>query len=79
MKHIGIPKDSVARYEAALKADKSLVLAHGVADEVTKARDILQRAHPMEIAVHAAEHKPLALASGQIDSLAGKRSSSVLP
>ena len=54
---IGIPKDSVVKYEAALKADKFLVLAHGTSDEVTKDRDILQRTHPMEITLHATEHE----------------------
>jgi hypothetical protein len=58
---IGIPKDSVVKYEAALKADKFLVLAHGTADEVTKDRDILQRTHPMEIALHATEREQASL------------------
>jgi hypothetical protein len=53
---IGIPKDSIVQYEAALKADKFLVLAHGTADEVTKARGILQTTHPLDIISHAAEH-----------------------
>jgi hypothetical protein len=57
---IGIPKDSVVRYEAALKSDKFLLLAHGTADEVGKARDILQTTHPAEVAVHAAERGQLA-------------------
>ena len=52
---IGIPKDSVVQYEAALKADKFLVLAHGTADDVAKARGILQTTHPLDIATHAAE------------------------
>ncbi len=52
---IGIPKDSVVKYEEALRSDKFLLLAHGTADEVTKARDIMHTTHPMEIAVHAAE------------------------
>jgi hypothetical protein len=52
---IGIPKDSVVQYEAALKADKFLVLAHGTADEVAKARGILQTTHPLNITTHAAE------------------------
>src|SRR6202050_2164986 len=39
---IGIPKDSVVKYETALKSDKFLLLAHGTVDEVAKARDILQ-------------------------------------
>src|SRR5271166_4598698 len=38
---LGIPKNSVVQYEAALKADKFLVLAHGTADDVAKARGIL--------------------------------------
>jgi hypothetical protein len=62
---IGIPKDSVVRYEAALKSDKFLLLAHGTRDEVVKARDILHTTHPVEIAVHAAEHEQLALGSGR--------------
>ncbi len=54
---IGIPKDSVVKYEAALKADKFLVLAHGTQDEVTKASEILERTHATEIASHATEHE----------------------
>jgi uncharacterized membrane protein len=51
---IGIPKDSVVKYEAALKSDKFLVLAHGTADEVAKVKDILQTTRPVEVALHAA-------------------------
>ena len=52
---IGIPKDSVVKYEAALKSDKFLVLAHGTADEVAKAKDIMQTTRPAEVAMHEAE------------------------
>jgi hypothetical protein len=38
---IGIPKDSVIRYETALKADKFVVIVHGTLQEVEKARHIL--------------------------------------
>src|ERR1035441_3642041 len=38
---IGIPKDSVVQYEAAIKSDKFLLLAHGTAAEVEKAREIM--------------------------------------
>ena len=38
---IGVPKDQVIKYESALKADKYLLLVHGTADEVTKARSVL--------------------------------------
>jgi uncharacterized membrane protein len=57
---IGIPKNSVVKYELALKSDKFLLMAHGTADEVTKARDIMQTTHPVEVAVHAAEREQLA-------------------
>jgi uncharacterized membrane protein len=55
MYSIGIPKDSIVRYEAALKADKFVLIAHGTADEVAKAREMIQRTSPVEINVHAAE------------------------
>ncbi len=38
---IGIPKDSVVRYDAAIKADNFLVMVHGDADQVAKAKTIL--------------------------------------
>ena len=37
----GIPKDSVLKYETALKVDKFLVIAHGTLAEVEQARSIL--------------------------------------
>jgi hypothetical protein len=52
---IGIPKDSVVKYELSLKSDKFLVLAHGTADEVAKAKDIMQLTRPVEVGLHAAE------------------------
>ena len=51
---IGIPKDSVVKYEAALKSDKFLLLAHGTADEVARAKNIMQTTRPLEVAVHGA-------------------------
>jgi uncharacterized membrane protein len=60
---IGIPKNSVVKYELALKSDKFLLLAHGTAEEVAKARDIMQTTHPVEVTVHAREHEQLALGS----------------
>lgn len=52
---IGIPKDSVLRYEVALKSDKFLLVAHGTADEVARARDIIATTHPVEMDVHGGE------------------------
>jgi hypothetical protein len=43
---MGIPKDSVVQYETAVKAGKFVVVAHGPAEETTRARDILNRAKP---------------------------------
>ena len=42
---LGIPKDSVIRYEAALKADKFVVIASGTATDVERARVILSDHH----------------------------------
>lgn len=56
---IGIPKDSVLKYEVALKADKFLLVAHGTAAEVARARDIIAESHPLQLELHApqvAEH-----------------------
>jgi len=47
---IGIPKDSVLKYETVMKQDKFLLLAHGTAGEVTRAKDIIQTTHPAELA-----------------------------
>ncbi len=38
---IGIPRDSVLRYERALKADKYLIILHGTQEQVEQARSIL--------------------------------------
>src|SRR5271163_3656442 len=52
---IGIPKDSVLKYETALKADKFIVLAHGTAAEVAKARDVMQTTHPIGLELHGTQ------------------------
>jgi uncharacterized membrane protein len=51
---IGIPKDSVLKYETAVKSDKFLIVAHGDQAEVDKARDILKTTDAAEVAVHHA-------------------------
>jgi hypothetical protein len=38
---IGIPHDSIVEYEVALKSDKFVLLVHGSAETVDKARHIL--------------------------------------
>jgi hypothetical protein len=49
---IGIPKDSVIRYESALKAHKFILVVHGSAQEVEKAKDILMQNKAEEAEVH---------------------------
>jgi hypothetical protein len=49
---IGIPKDSVIQYETALKADSFLVMAHGTAEEVARAKPILGTVNPSRLDVH---------------------------
>lgn len=53
---IGIPKDSVLKYEVALKADKFLLVAHGTASEVARARDIIETTHPVALELHAPQN-----------------------
>jgi uncharacterized membrane protein len=49
---IGIPKDSVIAYEAALKSDSFLVLAHGPTEEAARARSVLKSFNPTRLDVH---------------------------
>ncbi len=48
---IGIPKDSVIKYEADMKVDHFLVMAHGTDVEVQRAREILGAANPTRLDV----------------------------
>ena len=50
---IGIPKNSVLQYETAVKNDKLLLVAHGTADEVERARDLLHQTGAETTTVHA--------------------------
>jgi alkyl hydroperoxide reductase subunit AhpF len=49
---LGIPKDSVVEYEAALKADEFLLVAHGPVDEMARAKTILDTMEPTRLDVH---------------------------
>jgi uncharacterized membrane protein len=62
---IGIPKDSVVKYETAIKSDKFLILAHGTTDEVDRMKSIIQTTRPAEVAVHTVERAQSATASAQ--------------
>jgi hypothetical protein len=50
---IGVPKNSVIQYEAAVKADGFLVMAHGGAEDIARAKAILGTANPSRLDVHA--------------------------
>ena len=52
---IGIPKDSIVKYQTALTTDQFLLIAHGTAEEVAKARDIIESTNPASSTVHTAE------------------------
>jgi len=55
----GIPKDSVIKYEAAVKADGFLVVGHGPADEMARARAVLQSADATRLDMHQAVSPPV--------------------
>ena len=55
---IGIPKNSVVRYETAVKADGFLVMAHGSGGEIARAKAILLAAGPARIDLHDAVKTP---------------------
>jgi hypothetical protein len=52
--NIWIPKDSVLRYETALKADKFMFIVHGTVQEVEREKNILMQNKAEEAAVHEA-------------------------
>ena len=56
---IGVPKDSVIKYETALKADSFLVMVHGTAAEVASARTILGKSSPTSLDVHSGTQTPV--------------------
>ena len=49
---LGIPKNSIIDYEAALKVDGFLIMAHGPVDEMARARALLEAMKPLQIDVH---------------------------
>jgi uncharacterized membrane protein len=50
---IGIPKNSILQYETEVKNCKLLLVAHGTADEVQRARDLLHQTGAEMTTVHA--------------------------
>ena len=52
---IGIPKDSIVKYETDVKANKFLLVAHGTAEEAAKAKEILSETDAVELNEHTTE------------------------
>ena len=49
---LGIPKDSVIQYDVALKTDKYVLVVHGTAEAVEKAKDIIASTKHSHYAVY---------------------------
>jgi hypothetical protein len=58
---IGIPKNSVMQYETEVKNGKLLLVAHGTADEVERARDILYQTQATTTTVHGEKKATVAV------------------
>jgi hypothetical protein len=58
----GIPKNSVLKYETAIKSGKFVVIAHGTTLDATRARDIISGTNP-----EAVEHHELSPAEAKAD------------
>ena len=83
----GVPKDHVIHYETAVQAEGFLVMAHGPAEEMARARDILHEHKPLSVDLHEGagtasglnmrtrsqpeQHKPCRLKSGLRDRQIG--------
>lgn len=50
---LGIPRDSVLRYETAIKANKFLLIVHGDAKDIQRARDVLATTGAKTLDQHA--------------------------
>jgi hypothetical protein len=49
---LGIPKDSIVRYETAIKTGKYILIAHGTAEEAARGRGIINRTNPEALEEH---------------------------
>jgi hypothetical protein len=54
---LGMPKNQVVHYEAMLMADRFLLVAHGLATELMRAKAILRITRPDELNLHFAEEE----------------------
>jgi len=49
---IGIPRDSIIRYETAIKSDHYLLIVHGDQSEVERAHDVLVTGDARDVTIH---------------------------
>ena len=49
---LGIPQDSILRYETALKTGKFVLIVHGTQEETAPAREITNRTTPEALEEH---------------------------
>ena len=57
---LGVPKNSVLKYETSIKAGKFVLIAHGTAQEVAKARDMLNTSGAEQIDSYEPATEPAA-------------------
>jgi len=58
---LGIPRDSILRYETALKTDKYVIVAHGDMEAIHHARAILEDTAPESMEHHEPANRAVAL------------------
>jgi hypothetical protein len=51
---LGISKDSAVKYEAEIKGGKFVLVVHGTAEELERARSILSATSPVAVEKHLA-------------------------
>jgi hypothetical protein len=52
---MGIPKDSILKYETAIKSGKFVLLCNGTPEQIEKATQNLERANAIETHLHVTE------------------------
>ena len=50
---VGVPHEGVIQYEAALKADRFLIIAHGNQADIARVRELLDSSGPVQLAIHS--------------------------
>jgi uncharacterized membrane protein len=56
---VGIPNDTVVKYETAIKAGSFLLIAHGTQDDVQRAKELLASTNATQLDVHSTEAVPV--------------------